>query len=79
MMRSLMILTPHNTHIVDLVDPHLPRSMDDLVWIQQYAHMRDLPFLIVEKSQVPRLRLLEKTHPLSEGRLLIRIPQHGHT
>ena len=53
-----MILRLNDPHIINLVDPHLPTRMNDLMRIQQNADMRDLPLLIIKKSQVARFRLL---------------------
>ena len=51
-MRSLMRIGIHNAGIVDLIDTHFSRRVNDLLLVEQYAHMRDLSFIIIEKGEV---------------------------
>src|ERR1700678_3099990 len=49
--------------------------MDDLIGIQQNADMCDPSFLIIEKGQIARPRLLQETHCLALTGLLRGVPQ----
>jgi len=73
MMRTLKIIAPDNTHIIDLVDPHFNGCMNDLMRAQKNAHMGDLPLLIVKKSQITRPGFFKKAYRLALGSLLVGV------
>jgi len=77
MVRSVKSFRLYDPHIVDLVDPHLSRRMDDLIRIQEDADMRDSPFAAIEKSQITGPRLFQESNRLPLTGLQIRIPQQG--
>jgi hypothetical protein len=72
-MCSLLRIGIHNAGIVDFIDTHFSGSMNDLLFVQQNAHVRNLSFVVVEKSQVAAAGFLQKTDRLSLRGLLVSV------
>lgn len=51
-MRTLTRINVYDPLIVNRINAHLSGSMDDLLIVEQDAHMGDAPFGIVEEGEI---------------------------
>ena len=69
-MRIFPCVTVENASIVELVDTHLPRGMDNLARSANHAHMHDAAFFILEECQVANLTFRSEIQWLPQLNLL---------
>ena len=69
-MRMLIPLLIKYTRLVQVVNAHLPRAVDDLLVAHDDAHMGDVSVLLAEESEVTGLGLLQEIHQFTFLNLL---------
>jgi hypothetical protein len=62
---SLLSVHVNNARIVYFVNTHLARCVNNFLVIQQYAHVRDHSFFVIEERQVTASGFLQKTNALT--------------
>ena len=58
----LILFFVEDACLVEVVDAHLPRAVDDLFVAHDDAHMGDVAVFLAEESKVAGTRILQKIH-----------------
>lgn len=61
-MRMFVPFLVEDARLVEVVDAHLTRGMDDALVVKHHAHVYDLTVLVAEEGQVARLDFWQEIH-----------------